>query len=250
MKKHPLSIIWVPEYRTPKPKELVFIAGTLCNEINPSVHEGFWDGRAWRSVRDAGDGLRTLRIENVTAWMQKPDSPTSHSMKEKSPTSVMKKAKTLFLVALGGLLAHRLVFHVSKIGQVVRNYILLLAEPEPEDNKMAHRLNALIRSGASQLNEQKFCLVISTLAAMGYKHPWDGCQEDQLLPNLPLYLVVKQAAQDARLFPTDADIYDWLLYEVYGTARADGFGLKIISRQEWSALQNQMLARFGVSAKK
>lgn len=48
------------------------VQGTLSNETTPDVHEGHWDGKRWKSIRDAGDGHRTLRIDSVTGWAYMP----------------------------------------------------------------------------------------------------------------------------------------------------------------------------------
>jgi len=75
------ALAWTPAGQKPPERELVLIVGVLVGEAEPGVHEGFWNGDSWESLRTSyvggpghSDG-RGVLIEWVRGWMAKPPVP-------------------------------------------------------------------------------------------------------------------------------------------------------------------------------
>lgn len=80
----PLFGFWTPiSEQRPVTYEPVLVWGVLENEPYADSHEGYWDGRKWKSIRDDefadADSLRKLNIA-ATHWMPRPGKPNAATL--------------------------------------------------------------------------------------------------------------------------------------------------------------------------
>jgi len=69
-------VTWMPASNPPMSLIPVLIWGKLDIDRAPFVHEGFWTGKKWESVRiNLEDSDRRHEIHNVTHWAHMPNPP-------------------------------------------------------------------------------------------------------------------------------------------------------------------------------
>lgn len=69
---------WRTTDEKPERHASVLVAGVLEGDRNADVHEGFWNGTKWESVRSRHDGFdnpRPMKLAAVTHWADMPEVP-------------------------------------------------------------------------------------------------------------------------------------------------------------------------------
>ncbi len=76
---------WKPATIKPPYCDPLLVVGVLEMETFEAVHEGFWNGRRFLSVR--GDDGANLRIQNARAWRLMPEPPKPEEVESEPLTT-------------------------------------------------------------------------------------------------------------------------------------------------------------------
>lgn len=118
------------------------------------------------------------------------------------------------LTLIAGFIRDRWTARRAKVSDIVKKYIEI-AEKEPFQNEEAHRLSGMVRAGVPLLKDQhELDEFFSEVTGRGFTHPWQGSSVNRIFPKIPPLTLLRAMAADSRMFSSDVDIYDWLLYEV------------------------------------